>query len=487
MKRMSCWMGMFLFLLFGLVSVVQASPAPDIQLWINGTKIKSTVPPQIVNDRTLVPVYVVKEAMGMDVGWDSNARRVTIAGNDKKIELAINSKTAKVNGSVHALDVAPVIISDRTFLPFRSVGELLGMNVGWDSKTKRVSLTNKTPVTADKPAPDVTPVKPAVKTASITGIEQAENGFTITSTAKLTAKTFTMSEPNRIVMDIEKAKLNLRSDSIQNGQLFNSVVKTVRYSQFEPELVRVVVELDGTASYVVKQDGNNLQLVITEISRNPNPPTAPPPVVNPPEVTPPTTDEPDPEEGVISTPIVPLATKEKVKIVIDAGHGGKDVGAVGNGAKEKDLTLGIAQKLADRLRDDSKFTLVMTREGDTYPTLQDRANLANQEQADLFMSVHINSGPSTAKGTETYYYAGGTGKEYANVVHKYLLEATGFPDRKVRTANFYVIKYTKMPAVLVEIGFISNASETAKMVQEDFQQTVADKLYEGIREYVNTH
>ncbi|WCN37531.1 N-acetylmuramoyl-L-alanine amidase family protein [Aneurinibacillus uraniidurans] len=486
MKRMSCWMGMFLFLLFGLASVVQAASAPDIQLWINGKKISSAVPPQMVNDRTLVPVYVVKDAMGMNVGWDSKSQRVTIAGNDKKIELVINSKKAKVNGSTRTLDVAPVIISDRTFLPFRSVGELLGMNVDWDSKTKSVHLTNATSEKVDKPTSVVTPPKPVAKVASITGIKQTTQGFMIATDAKVEAKTFTMSTPNRIVMDLEKAKLNLQGGSVSNGQQFDTIVKTVRYSQFAPEQVRVVVELDGKASYKVTPSGNNLQLAITEISRNPKPsPTpTPPPVVTPPK------DEPD--QGTVEptpapVPIVPLATKDKVKIVLDAGHGGKDSGAVGNGLQEKDLTLGMAQKLADLLRNDSKFELVMTREGDTYPTLQDRANLANKEQADLFMSIHINSGPATATGTETYYYAGGSGKDYATIVHKHLLKATGALDRKVRTANFYVIKYTKMPSILVEIGFITNASEAAKMKDEDFQQGVADSLYTGIKEYVNTH
>ncbi|BAU29906.1 N-acetylmuramoyl-L-alanine amidase [Aneurinibacillus soli] len=478
-------MGMCLFLLLGLASVVQAASAPDIQLWINGKKISSAVPPQMVNDRTLVPVYVVKDAMGMNVGWDSKSQRVTITGNSKKIELVINSKKAKIDGSTRTLDTAPVIISDRTFLPFRSVGELLGMNVDWDSKTKSVHLTNATSEKVDKPTSGVTAVKPIAKVASITKIQQTEQGFMIVADAKVDAKTFTMSGPNRIVMDMDKAKLNLKNGSVTNGQQFDTIIKTVRYSQFAPEQVRVVIELDGKASYTVTPSGNNLQLAITETSRNPKPPTTPPPVV-----TPPTKDEPDQgtvEPAPAPVPIVPLATKDKVKIVLDAGHGGKDSGAVGNGLQEKDLTLGMAQKLAELLRNDSKFELVMTREGDTYPTLQDRANLANKEQADLFMSIHINSGPATATGTETYYYAGGSGKDYANIVHKHLLKATGSLDRKVHTANFYVIKYTKMPSILVEIGFITNASEAAKMKDEDFQQGVADSLYAGIKEYVNTH
>jgi N-acetylmuramoyl-L-alanine amidase len=126
----------------------------------------------------------------------------------------------------------------------------------------------------------------------------------------------------------------------------------------------------------------------------------------------------------------------------------------------------------------------MTRESDTYPTLPERVEIANGEKADLFISVHINSGPSSAEGTETYYNTAKS-KTYANTVHKYLIQATGFLDRKVRTAGYYVIKNTKMPAILVEIGFISNPSEAQQMASEEFQKRVADALYNGIREFVD--
>ncbi|MED0674394.1 MULTISPECIES: N-acetylmuramoyl-L-alanine amidase family protein [Aneurinibacillus] len=127
----------------------------------------------------------------------------------------------------------------------------------------------------------------------------------------------------------------------------------------------------------------------------------------------------------------------------------------------------------------------MTREGDTFPELPERVKIANGEKADLFISVHINSATSSsAKGTETYYYTAKS-KTYANTVHKYLIQATGFSDRKVKKARFQVIRDTKMPAVLVEIGFITNPSEAKQMADEEFQKRVADALYKGIREFVD--
>lgn len=183
-------------------------------------------------------------------------------------------------------------------------------------------------------------------------------------------------------------------------------------------------------------------------------------------------------------PAVPLSTKEQVKIIVDAGHGGTDSGAVGNGLREKDLTLSISQKVAENLRADPKFDVVMTRESDTFPKLPERVKIANEEGADLFISVHINSATASAKGTETYYKTDKS-KSYANTVHKYLVQATGFTDRKVKQAGFQVIRDTKMPAILVEIGFITNPSEAKQMADEEFQKQVADALYKGIREFVD--
>lgn len=194
----------------------------------------------------------------------------------------------------------------------------------------------------------------------------------------------------------------------------------------------------------------------------------------------------EPPTAQLDTPTsaVPLSTKEQVKIVVDAGHGGTDSGAVGNGLREKDLTLSISQKVAENLRADPKFDVVMTRESDTFPTRPERVRMANEGGADLFISVHINAATASAKGTETYYKSEKS-KSYANTVHKYLVQATGFTDRKVKQAGFEVIRDTKMPAILVEIGFITNPSEAQQMADEEFQKQVADALYKGIREFVD--
>ena len=119
---------------------------------------------------------------------------------------------------------------------------------------------------------------------------------------------------------------------------------------------------------------------------------------------------------------------------------------------------------------------------DSYPTLQDRVEIAENVNADLFLSIHCNSFEPDARGTETYYDTPQS-EELANTVHKHLVAATGFPDRGAKTSGFYVIKNTTMPSNLVELGFITNAEEDKQLLTPEFQQRIAKSLADAIYEY----
>lgn len=166
-------------------------------------------------------------------------------------------------------------------------------------------------------------------------------------------------------------------------------------------------------------------------------------------------------------------SKEKIKIVIDAGHGGSDSGATGNGMAEKNLALAIVLAAKKSFDNDSRFQVSYTRTADTYPSLSQRANLANNKNADMFLCVHINSASASAHGTETLWNSnrnsvtkknGLTSKELATAMHSGAIAATGFTNRGlVNRPNLYVLKHTKMPACLIEYGFISNKTEAGRM------------------------
>lgn len=175
-------------------------------------------------------------------------------------------------------------------------------------------------------------------------------------------------------------------------------------------------------------------------------------------------------------------------IVIDPGHGGKDPGASGNGLVEKEIVLDVSKRVNSKLFN-SLAKVVMTRESDTYPTLEARVNQAEKSGADMFVSIHVNSFTSgAASGTETWYdstYAAAASKELAEEIQKELVKALGTNDRGVKEGGFYVVKHTKMPSVLVELAFISNSSDADKLASNTYRQKAADAIYRGIMNYYN--
>ncbi|MBS7008739.1 N-acetylmuramoyl-L-alanine amidase [Anaerostipes sp.] len=158
-------------------------------------------------------------------------------------------------------------------------------------------------------------------------------------------------------------------------------------------------------------------------------------------------------------------------VVLDAGHGGSDSGATGNGLREKDLTLKIVQSAKSYFDKNSGYKVYYTRLSDWYPSLTYRSDLANNVEADRFISVHINSASASAHGTETLYNSKGyksssglTSYNWSNKIHGYVRPATGFTNRGLKNrTGLAVLRNTKTASSLTEIGFISNKTEAKKM------------------------
>ncbi len=182
-------------------------------------------------------------------------------------------------------------------------------------------------------------------------------------------------------------------------------------------------------------------------------------------------------------PIPPSSQPLKGRsIVIDAGHGGKDVGARGLRSHEKQHTLALATKLADYLRARGA-TVHMTRVGDTYPSLSDRVNFANSRRADLFISIHMNASVNkSSRGTETFFYTGQS-RPLANTIHAEFAKATGRLNRGISQARFYVIRNTSMPSVLLECAFVSNPTEESIAMTEAWRDRVAKGIGQGVVNY----
>ena len=169
-------------------------------------------------------------------------------------------------------------------------------------------------------------------------------------------------------------------------------------------------------------------------------------------------------------------------VVIDAGHGGHDRGGVpGDRYAEKNCTLDVAKRLRDNLRS-SGYRVIMTRNGDYFVGLGGRCSVANAQRNAIFLSIHFNSAPREgANGIETYYYSRQSAR-FAAAVHARLVRAAGTEDRRVRTRGFYVIRNTRVPAVLAECGFLTNRSEGARIAgSAAHRQRLADALASAIR------
>jgi len=192
---------------------------------------------------------------------------------------------------------------------------------------------------------------------------------------------------------------------------------------------------------------------------------------------------------IVSFTVIPAGNQiiaaPSVKVFIDAGHGGSDPGAVRFGLNEKDANLDIALRLKNKLQA-SGFDVVMTRTDDSYYSLDDRVNMANRSGADIFLSIHNNAVfAESVHGTETFWCPNGVSgsSDFAALVQSSLLSEIGRADRGVKTANFRVIKYTTMPAALVECAFLSNPEENNLLKTADFRDKCATGLFNAIKKF----
>ena len=218
-------------------------------------------------------------------------------------------------------------------------------------------------------------------------------------------------------------------------------------------------------------------------------------------------------------------------IVIDAGHGGKDPGAVGyRGTKEKDIALDVAKRLEKKLAKNMKVKIVMTRDEDIFLRLSERTKIANESNGSLFISIHTNAAEDRrASGFETFLIGqnkneaavrvaarenavleleGSTGKkltdedlikatiaqsafaskseQFASLVQKEIKKRVQSKDRGVKQAGFYVLMGASMPNVLVELGFISNPSEEKKLRSPQYRDQLATAIYRAVEQYQKT-
>lgn len=169
-------------------------------------------------------------------------------------------------------------------------------------------------------------------------------------------------------------------------------------------------------------------------------------------------------------------------VIIDPGHGGRDLGAADSYVYEKHINLDVSRRLERALKE-AGFKTVMTRTRDEFISLSERSSRANRYRNAVFVSVHFNSAYRTsALGIETFYRSS-KAEKFATLVQRELIKNVGATDRGIKTGNFSVLRNTKHPAILVEGGFISNKTERSAMMDPLYRQVVADSIARGIIQY----
>ncbi len=525
MKKRICFVVVMLIMLLNITANAFTIQYDDItteytgsvyDLYVNGKKLTLPLAPIIFNDRALVPVREVFEALDSTVTYKEKTKCVEISYNNNKISLYINNPVAYINGRKAVIpdNAVPKLINEigkdaKTMVPVRFISESLNMKVDFIDPCIYISNgAEATPTTKPTIAPTAKPTaKPTAApspsatpsvTSKLTNITYSDSGNGVMTT-KVTltgtpgeVKGFMLSNPTRLVVDIYNCNYTVSTSHTVN---INGISK-IRVG-YEDGRTRLVFDAENisSANAVLK---NNVLTITTgtigaatsKVNINTSGQTTTPTAK--PSPTPTVIPSSKPESADITKiPYAEHSNSDKL-IVIDAGHGGKDGGATGilddKPILEKDLTLSMALKTASVLKQKG-YKVKLTRETDVYPTLQARADFANNSNAAIFVSIHINSVASspTASGTEVYYAELNNDTSYglkssylAKYIQDYMIGTLGSVNRGVKQSNHMVTRSSIMPAVLVEVGFISNEDEVRKMASASYQQKVAESIAAGI-------
>lgn len=350
--------------------------------------------------------------------------------------------------------------------------------------------------------------------SEITGIRVSTDAdktrIVVDGTKETEYKVSVISNPQRIIIDIQNAWVSPNVKKATN--IDSRFAKAVRIAQHDSSTVRVVVESSmgknnykvfalkgGTTAYRVVMDlgkvGGGSKNSGIDFNPQPKPDTSASNNTNKGEKveTPPSVTTPS---GTTTEPAFTPGLKGKI-IALDAGHGGSDTGAIGpTGVTEKGVTLRVAKALQKLLQAEGA-TVLMTRTTDTEVSpkkanasdveeLQARCDVGNDGNADIFISMHMDSFTnSTPSGTTGYYYTKGSkaGQRLAQYLSEGVVTALGTGNRGTKSCNFYVVKHTDMPATLVEMAFISNDKEEKLMNSEAGINRAAEGLLNGLRRF----
>ena len=495
MKRIAVILAVFCCILFGAkVSAamileydggVHNYTGNIFSLSVNGKQLTNLpLAPIIFNDRALVPVREVFEALGATVLYEGETKKITVTYKGRKGVIRIDSNDAEINGKAVKIPegLTPKLIakwgeSAKTMVPVRFVSDSVGLIVEFDVSKGMINVKENNPEPEKTPG-NTTDNQPVIPQNKITDISAEEKDGVVTIKVKASENITKMSKPivtksGVLYVDVE----NMTYKVSNKQQIDLGPVIAVRLGLHESS-ARIAIDTEEMDDYDVSVSGKSIIFKIAkegaEIIREPV--TDSEPATEPKEEEPVTRPKPSELSG------------GKIYVVLDAGHGGSDPGAIGNlmteeelsvyhealeseepiidtleagtgkNQKEKDIALSVVKKVKARLEEKS-VNVILTRSGDTYPTLDERPELANNRGAAMFLSVHLNSTvmPVTAaQGMEIYYSEKNNGNEYgisskemASIILKKTVKSAGTVSRGVKSGNLLVTRKSYMPSNLI--------------------------------------
>ncbi|MEN6461157.1 MAG: N-acetylmuramoyl-L-alanine amidase [Syntrophomonas sp.] len=529
------------------ISVSSGSTTQDISVILDNKSLSFEVEPVIENNRVLVPLRAIFEAMGAVVEWQQTNNRAVAAKGNTTVVLPLNSTHPTINEEIQTIDVPAKVVQQRILAPLRFVGEAFGGQVTWDQASLTVKMQSPaaetTPIQVELPSlrlsrtSDSTGVKiimesdetlKSKKTGSGNSISyefadiKIEGTTSIKQVAGITAAATTQG--NNVMVNINIPAGVEYSASTENNGLrevvsISNAITSVTHSTFGSGGESIEIDAISAFKYTSDQDDDRMVIELTNIlpgtantSYNFNSSL----ISNvtfaskkdQPNTTVLTIDTTKPVKFAVGTDSDGIAvfilfldksTLESGQpiVVLDPGHGGKDPGSCGY-AIEKNANLAIALKAGEVLSQNG-IKVMYTRQDDTYLLVNEIAEIANLYNAAILVSIHNNSSESpNATGIETYYYAPLEKPELfvqkderfslASKIQEHVVDAINLPDRGVKTgidANFAVLRNSQMPSALVEGAFVSNPVEGTLLTQTSFQEQIGKAIAQAITEYIS--
>lgn len=634
-----------------------AYAAKEVKIEIDGkAMVPKDMPAVIIDGRTMLPMRQIAQELGCEVNWNEAAKQIYVMRGSDIIVFTVDSKTGYENGKEFTMDVPATIVNDRTMLPVRALADALHLNIKWDDPNRIVSIQSGDTVVKDEPkAPESGQTTAGTLTGIQTpSAKDADQTFTIQADGPMGRYEKTFVDDQKIVLDFYGAKSSLPSEITKTNSDIVTGIRTATHENNGDSFTRVVFDLSGKKDYEVKQSADKKNITISfgkttvdkisavhsqnkdiitiggtgsfgaSVAMTADPQKI---IVTIPNCQSNLSDKINTDElqyvldGKVDTSkgntvelvlavedlvqysyreenqnlileiypttlknmrynknanVLYLDKKDKIDtgsvkkedhyldgyfdvtlpgdyesdygygtydvkgtvvenievstkggnttfrfkqnrisayevtdegdsyairvknpkevydkvLLLDAGHGGKDPGTSGNGMQEKNLNLTIAQKIAQKLQG-SGIKVYMTRDSDVYPENSTRAKTAN-DIADLMVSIHMNSGPETANGTETLYQVHAndngarlTSKQLAEILQGKVVSATGNTNRGAKLwTDVLILNRTTVPAVIVEVIFITNTGDALKISNPAYQDQVAQAIADGIQEAV---